>query len=361
MRRISQTDSNRLTALRFPLIVAVVLIHNFDIIKNSSSTSQGTAWQKIISEFAINLTAQGLCRLAVPIFFIISSYLLFSPTPYTPQRYKIEIAKRSKTLVIPFLFWTICVFLASIATQHITEANSLLHKQSRPPFAEGTPFELVNAIIGIDRKPVAHHFWFIRDLIILCLFSPAIYIIIKNFGLAVILPLTALWLTDSWPLAAPTLDGILFFSIGCFLACKNASLFCFDKKIKLSSALYAALLLTSIYMGETTKIGRYTHNLGILIGIPVALYLSGEAAKSPAIFEKLAKLAPYSFFVYAAHDPAIALLRRISLKLISNPNHLAVMTLYFLIPTVLIALLILINDYLIKNLPTFTKFITGGR
>ena len=60
-------DSRRLVPLTFPLIVGVVYIHASDI----RLAGHATPWLDLIC----NLISQGVARVSVPAFFLMSGYL----------------------------------------------------------------------------------------------------------------------------------------------------------------------------------------------------------------------------------------------------------------------------------------------
>lgn len=360
MTVISKSDSTRISLLRFPLIVGVVYIHNYDIYPNTLGRAFGAEWQAWLSQFSIALMAQGIARLAVPIFFILSGYLFYLNYKSNSKDYIPALQKRVSTLLIPFLFWNVLVLLLTIALQAGSNNPALFSGRFKSPL-DFTTYEYIDAILGIDRRPIAHHLWFIRDLIILSVLSPVVLALVKRGGLLFIGAIFWLWLLDGWRFPTPSLDGILYFSIGCWLALNQRSLFTLDAHAPYFILSYIPLLLISTAMGEQVTTGRIIHNAGIACGIPVALYLTNLAANSLPLQSALLALAPASFFVYAAHDPAIAMLRKASLMLVPHPSHLVVMGLYFFLPCLLIACLVALHRISSKLAPRFTSLITGGR
>lgn len=82
--------------LRFPLIIAVVFIHNFAIGENMTDND----FEKYpICYYTMNLFSNVLCRTAVPIFFFMSGYLFFrNASDYNILLYISKLKKRFKTL-----------------------------------------------------------------------------------------------------------------------------------------------------------------------------------------------------------------------------------------------------------------------
>ena len=108
---------------------------------------------------------------ANPIFFMVSAYLLFSK----PFEWKNNIIKRSRSLLLPFLFWS-TFYIAFEFVGHLIYPPAFGDVSSwgasdfvRAEF--GTPF-----VVG----PVYVPLWFLRDLFILNLVAPAFLWLLKN-------------------------------------------------------------------------------------------------------------------------------------------------------------------------------------
>jgi len=79
--KIDKTSSERLSVLRFPLIVGVVFIHAYSTEVGFSNGAVGTIDSGYLVGFMRDLISQGLARLAVPQFFFyldISFSLIFT-------------------------------------------------------------------------------------------------------------------------------------------------------------------------------------------------------------------------------------------------------------------------------------------
>ena len=71
---ISKSTSLTISFLRFPMIAAVVFIHG---IGYSLFSSKGITPPRVYSIFYEFVTA-GICRIAVPLFYMISGFLFFA-------------------------------------------------------------------------------------------------------------------------------------------------------------------------------------------------------------------------------------------------------------------------------------------
>ncbi|MCB0101037.1 MAG: acyltransferase family protein [Anaerolineales bacterium] len=116
-----------------------------------------------------------LSRIAVPIFFMVSGYLILSHQ----EDFWTFFYKRFLKVFIPFLVWSIIFDLFR-----------------ENPFQEHgfTLQSVAGVIIRILRGPRYDHLWFFYSLFGLYLFTPILRIFIKNAKLTEVLYFVALWL-----------------------------------------------------------------------------------------------------------------------------------------------------------------------
>ena len=153
-------QSQVISFLRFPLIVAVVFIHTqitaIGGIKANLSAPFQFAGQFPIYETTVFLVAQIFARLAVPLFFIFSGFLFFKKCDeFNTSTYFNKLKKRTHSLLIPYLFWNLLFIVLS------------------SQFADSIKDWLI-----LFWRPASLQLWFIRDLMVVVLFSPLILEII---------------------------------------------------------------------------------------------------------------------------------------------------------------------------------------
>ena len=75
---VSANVSSRLKAIRLPLIVGVVFIHAYSTqVLLGGGQRAGAAHVAFSAFFIRNLISQGIARIAVPMFFLMSGFLFF--------------------------------------------------------------------------------------------------------------------------------------------------------------------------------------------------------------------------------------------------------------------------------------------
>lgn len=285
---ISNDISNRITVLRFPLIIGVVYVHAYSV--RDVEAVNGEVGH--IALFVQNLISQSLVRMAVPLLFILAGFLLFQRYELSVNSVKAKLGSRIKSLLIPFLFWNIACLLFFALIQSLPFLSSFFSEKSDRICAYDT-YDYFASIFGLGRMPIVYQFWFIRDLMILVIISPIVLLLAKRLPKISFLFLFTLWF-GSLKQNSPFVS-VFFFFTGSLLAVYDFKLAIIDGKSKWFTWLFVLLVFV-----ETATMhydfNRYLHKIAILVGICVAWIFAKyickfEKAKSFCTF-----LSGYSFF-----------------------------------------------------------------
>lgn len=175
--------SKTITIVRFPLIVAIVLIHTYIsdqpnvggvIMVPSGSLPIFDTWEYILR--------QCIAELAVPTFFLISGFLFFYKTEtFTTGTYKYKLRKRFRSLLLPYLIWNLIymgyVFIVQCFAPSLTSPD-------RKMIADYSLIDFVDSFWHYDGVsyggPIYGPLWFIRDLIVIDVLSPLLFFLIKK-------------------------------------------------------------------------------------------------------------------------------------------------------------------------------------
>jgi surface polysaccharide O-acyltransferase-like enzyme len=346
--------------LRFPLVLMVIYIHNGT---SSVALSNGSVDLSISgpSSFLVNMVSQGVARIAVPLFYFMAGYLFFHGAALTPSTYEAKMRSRVKTLLIPFLFWTVFWLVFKFVLQNIS-ATAPYFNSAHKPIAQYGLIEVANAILGISEMPSAYQFWFIRDLIILVIASPVIYGLIRTSRGLIALPFLLAWFAS---LAFPfyfSIEAATYFLLGSCMATfkvapvvtrSGAALLALSLVTLVSFALSATLFQADMMQNLADKIG-------IFVGSVAALSLAGRAAESPRCRQSLSALSKYSFFLFAVHEPVLTICRKLLVRFLPNlePLNLAI---YLLLPVVVSVFAVQAYRVLDAISPSALRLVTGGR
>jgi surface polysaccharide O-acyltransferase-like enzyme len=359
MPTIDHESSIRLRLLNFPLIVGVVYIHAYTTTIRFSGSTLGTEQPDYLTDFVRILISQGIARLAVPMFFLIAGYLFLAGSTWSWRVYGSKLASRARTLLVPFLFWT----LLGLAIRHFGQsipAVAAYFAGDGPPIADYSAFAVLNAVFGFVSFPEAYHFWFIRDLMLLIILSPLIVLILEYTAMPFITAVFLAWITGTWPIAVPDAVGVLFFSAGCYLAMKGKSLFALDRYGIWFVIFYLPALLADVIWYDE-PFNNCLHRCGIVVGIVAALWSTRLALGHEQLKNALVWLGGASFFVYAAHEPLLGIVRTVAFQLVPFDWPYAMLSIYLLLPLVLIAFLVGVHRLLAGYAAKPLGIITGGR
>ena len=370
---MSNSNSKVIAWLRFPLACLIVLLHSqvLEPTYRPVVASSGFAYALKI------LLSEGICRIAVPAFFLISGYLFFINLERWDKVVWIgKMKRRIYTLLIPYILWNLVGIAYTCITPYvgaITEgADSLLSvfqergwirlfwdsnrimEQWNPPTVNLLGITMHNGM------PANTPLWFIRDLIVLTLFSPIIYFFVKKtkfYGLAV---LGVLFLLNIWlPIEGFSIIGLLFYSIGAYLAIFSNGLIESFKKVRVLSYIGSGVLLALIVVlfGKHWST-QYILRLFQLFGVVAIFNIAACIMKEENSF--CVKLADSSFFLYASHIFIISAISFLLSKLLPSTNQVMLALKYLLSAAITVALCEGVFQIMKKVCPDFLSFICGN-
>ena len=366
-----ELQSNTISFIRFPLAVGVVMIHSWCGIPAVSYKHLPNPDMPVFSYIAYFFSVI-LPRIAVPLFFAIAGYLFFkSVTSFTFQTYIGKLRKRFKTLFVPYIFWNLLVILITFAVQTFT---SYYHDQPLvKDYSVGDWFWALFYYnnIGTDgtnlvfqSQPAAFQLWFIRDLMIIMLFSPLVYVLCKRLKLWFIIPLSLLWLNEFWYLGFNVRDYldrnvVFFFPLGAYFGIHKIDFIAVAKRWgKLALIVYAAMAVLDLIF-ENCWLRGFHDRILIITGIVGAIYVVSTQIERGK-WHVNTFLDKSSFFVFAAHG----LLMKTVLYFIFEKHQVGEITttlLYFLVPIATILICLGLYWCLRRYCKPLMPIITGGR
>ena len=300
----------------------------------------------------------------MPVFFFISGYLFFNKPLFNKEVYKNNIRKRIRSLLIPYILWTLIAFSVFAIFQILMpELQSGSHK----PIKDWDFFEfIINCFwrYGEEGSPFVGQFWFLRDLMIICLISPILYFLIKKLSYYPVLCFGLLWLFEIERYFVPGTIGLFFFCWGAYYQIEEKDfLHFFDKIIKLS--WFSIPLYIFDAASKTYCYNEFIHSLAILLGIPLVFtigryFVENKRITIPNI------LYESTFFIYAIHEPYYDQIKKIVFKNISISQNslmanMELIILYLLMVVIYISILVGLFYILKRILPSFTKVLIGNR
>jgi fucose 4-O-acetylase-like acetyltransferase len=352
---INDEVSKRIHALRFLLVVFVVIIHNGiseDAFAGRNIAVEIPLYVKKVQEFIDIIT-----RVAVPMFFFISAFLLYAKeNAFTPV-----LKKRSRTILVPYLLWTALFVLLYFTMQTLPFTRDFFMTDPEHLIRNYGPLDWIDVFWGKityrneSGHPFVFQFWFLRDLFLLDLLFIPLKRLIDRFPFGAFVLFFILWIGKvNIYLVSP--EALFFFALGCYIVKYRLSEKAIDAiKLPDITCVYLITLLTELF-GNIPII----HNINILLGCAFFIRLSGLAVRNAKLYRVLTWLEQYEFIVYAVHAIIISQLLKIIIKLL--PVHGGFLLAEYLgVVTVSIALCVVFGAVFKRLFPKPFAVLTGGR
>ena len=198
--------SEAINWLRFPLIFLIIMLHCYSVQRLEGNHE---VFFKVIYPFSLWLGETG-----VPGFFFISGYLFF----ISKKTYWQKIETRVHTLLVPYLLWNSMLLILYFATYFIGYPQEINGRN----IADYQLFDYIRLFWdrGTYDKgnfvPLLCPLWYIRNLLIMSILSPIIFILIKYTRELFLFAIMAWWLFTYHNGFIP--QTILFFSLGAYFS-----------------------------------------------------------------------------------------------------------------------------------------------
>jgi surface polysaccharide O-acyltransferase-like enzyme len=346
--------SEKIKVLSFAAIILIVFLHANNLFSYHIHFNLA-GWVFFIEYFV----SDGICRIAVPLFFTISGFLFFRNLNGEIAGYLAKYKSRFFTLCIPFLLWSLWGLFIFILLQNLPYSKV---------FFNSKPILLYNwheALRAIFITPIPYQLWFLQDLILLVVLSPLVSFLLQKTKGIILIVFGILWI-DSFQFPFLFIESLFFFSLGSFLSKKwilekqinihDKLLFLMGLCWILSLIVRSQLLIFSIFFEWVVILNK----ISILIGLPFIWFLYDKLALKHKFMLEHKNLLSYPFFIYAFHEPVLTIFKK-GLFFLLGPNNNSLIIVYFTAPIITITLSIFIGMILKSNLPKLYSLSVGNR
>lgn len=344
MKNINKCVSNKISNLNLFLSVFIVALH-------SSCREQLLYGGGYRLNFALQNLIKIIADSAVPMFFVMSGYLLFYK--YDIRKYFDTLNRKVRTLLIPFVLWNLlgfayhkCLSLLSIMTE-VAEANPEL-------------LSTRNILYGVWRSAYDPPVWFIKTLFELILISPLVWGIASKLKrkTIVLVIFTGLLVIGFTPGYTSIFFGIPLYLLAATIACcENDMISQFSMaRSYLCLILYCSIVAYLLLNNVDEKAIAYTFYRLIS---PVLLWNVIDMLKSVRNKRILAKYA-IPFFLFCSHIFVIPIVKKMFLLILGNTNY-GITVAYLCTVVTTIGLIWILSLVMKKVLPQTYKILAGGR
>ena len=347
--QITPEISGKIKLLRLPLIIGIVTIH-------SSIKPVGYADQ--FFQIFISITWGRSC---LAFLFILSGFLFFQNFNLSLNSYLEKLKSRFGTLLIPYLFWNLASLAMVLIVLNIPATSSLIQGYYKKYSGDYSFAKFIDCLTG---EPIAFHFWYVRDLIVMVILSPVFLLVARKIPYLGLALFAAPWLLKLKLSFIEQMQwlGPLFFYLGCLIAVQKLDLTWLDRRKKLIIGIYLAMAVVLAIL-QTSQIKNFPQHLfeccTRVVGT-MAIWCASDLITGK-LQEVCLNLSSLAFFVYAAHEPTVTVFKEVFERLSKNPNSITVMVQYLLILTLATLGTLAAGSLLQRYTPKFFQVITGAR
>ena len=341
--------SAAITWLRFPLIFLIIMLHCYSVQRVEGAND---LYFRILYPFSLWLGETG-----VPGFFFISGLLLFM----SKKNYLQKLQTRTHTLLIPYLLWNFILVVIYI-TLYVVGHPQNINGRSMTEYGVIDYIRLFWDRGSFDEGnfvPILCPLWYIRNLIIMVIFSPLLYYIIR-YTRELSLIIVAIWwmMTNNNAFIPQT---ILFFSLGAYFSIFSIKPLEFFTRYRmpilgLFSICAIADIITHVATG--TPWNLQIHRFALIFNIPVLFLLADWCTRHSYSNKTLPNAA---FIVFCVHYPIVVILRKLCISTFVYANEFTHIVLYFI--CVIASTFISLGIFMVleRYFPKLKSILSGNR
>lgn len=348
---LTKEESQRLNILKYISIILVVYLHSYATNVNFADGTNALSlplWLLSLEE----LISQVIARCAVPMFFLISSILLFK----IQRNYKKTISDKIRTLLIPYLIWNSFWILVFILLQSLSFTAPFFSGSNTPIMQSSITEWLKLYGIGFSDSiiyPQDYPLWFMRDLMIVTLCFPIIGKVANKFTMPLLIGSVVLLII---PVNFPLKQAILWFCLGACFVNLQIHMTILDGIAMWKISLFYVLCALVTLITKNTVIDNCFIFVGIIYLVRLSKYIF-DIKKVKNIFIKLSE---WTFIVYVAHELTLSSLKKVCIRLLPT-EPMWLLSEYLFLPIIVIAGCSFLGVILKKVSPKAYSISTGAR
>ena len=343
---------NQISWLMFIFSILVIWVHSYNV-ELFAGADLGPAWERAAQ--IETFWSVGIGQIAVPGFFMLSSYLFFHN--FKAENLIRKWKSRCLSVLIPYIGWNFLYYLGYVIATRLPLVQQVVGK-------DPVPFNIEEIIRAIGQYSYAPIFWYLFQLILLLALAPLIYVLVKNrlVGLVYLTVLLAL-IYVRFDTGRPNMDALFYFSFAAYMAVNHHEWL--ERKGDGDRALTGvAMLIIAVYSYGMMKVPGANVLWTIIYRclVPAALWMFSSSFELPEERSWMHQ----SFFLYAIHFMVVRFINKgaalvLGEILSEEAMCAAALWIYFAIPIVVIAVSYGLAKLLSKWTPAVWRLLSGGR
>ena len=198
---------DQISWLMFLFSIFVIWVHSYNVDLFSGGARDGI-WS--LADRIENFVSVGLGQIAVPGFFLLSSYLFFRNFSWDKLVGKWK--SRVFSVLIPYVVWNLIYYLGYMAASRFLAIRSVVGRDI-------IPFSVQEIWRAVSQYAYAPIFWYLYQLIFLIIVSPMIYALVKNRAVGLFWIVGLVFAVHlHLDMRHPNTDALLYYSVAAYFA-----------------------------------------------------------------------------------------------------------------------------------------------
>lgn len=343
---------NQISWLMFIFSILVIWVHSYNV-ELFAGGQQGPTWERAAQ--IETFWSVGAGQLAVPGFFLLSSYLFFRN--FSLEKLAGKWKSRFFSVVIPYTVWNLLYYLGYVIATRLPMVERIIGKDPIPFSIE----ETLHAVVHYSYAPI---FWYLFQLILLLILAPVVYGLVKNkiVGFCYLAALVAA-LYFRMDTGHPNTDALFYFSFAAYAAVHARNWL--EKKgndDRIMAGLAVMIVAVFCYGTMKTPGANVLWTIMYRLLTPVSLFLMTSSVELPETKPWMRQ----SLFLYAIHFIVVRFMNKGAAMILADvlPAEVlctAALGIYFAIPVVVVMVSYLIARILVRFAPPLWRILSGGR
>ena len=298
------------------------------------------------------------------LFFLMSGYFLtwrLGVEDYPD--YRTLIRRKCSTLLLPYLFWNLLLFLLHYTLRFYGRFLPFLPQEQETAVPFWRALWLASGFCPDAPFPIMAPLWFVRNLFLMFLLAPLfVWFVRLKYSILFILCFCAVEICYYSPICYYTpICGLSMFLLGMTAGFRKYDFCSFtDRHWWLAPALLVPVFIYPFWQILPVEVMRLLATSALMI-LFVQLSAFSEKIKSERTKNFLGFLSTSSFFLYCAHSPVVSTLGRVVDALFGERSY--AMSCLLIIPLSICCIVIVLSVYVVleRTVPGFLSFLNGGR
>lgn len=266
----------------------------------------------------INFFLKGVYQLIigptmVPAFFFISGFLYFYSVgtgAFTFADYRRKTKRRLFTLLIPYLIWNAVRIVELLLTGSLAASELTLANLPRLFLYSNSCGRDIVDVLGNPQPttgPFLGPLWFIRDLMMMCLVSPLVWLVVKKAKMWGVLAVGLLFISRIWPVGLYPFSNcsvvVFWFTFGAFFSVNGVNFVDVFRKVRWPVAAAGIVCFVAYMPSCQSGWTWYSIINERLLNIALVICIVNIAAwgLDRKVFSVNSDLSKASYMVYVAH------------------------------------------------------------